>query len=72
MKTYCIVFRTGGTLNFKWRRSLPMSYDEAIIALSAEKKAGRINSMICDYDKSVSIGLPETFDANIANMIACI
>jgi hypothetical protein len=49
-----------------------MSYDEAIIALAAEKKAGRINSMMCDYDKSMSIGFPETYDAHILNMLACI
>lgn len=57
-----IVFRTGGTANFAWRRSLPMSMSDAQEALQAEYRAGRMASMIISERLSLAIGLPETYE----------
>jgi hypothetical protein len=69
MRRYCIVFRKGGTENFKWHRSASMTEAEAIKSLEEEKRAGRPSSMMVDYDLSMSIGLPETFDCSLITML---
>lgn len=66
MKTWCIVYRTGGTDNFKWNRSLAYtSRMDAQIRLEAVKRSGH-PAYIVDYQQSCRIGLPETFDGLIS------
>lgn len=57
---WCVVFRTGGTENFEWHRSLAMSEAEAVSALERERVAGRLAYKV-RYSQSVNIGLPTTF-----------
>lgn len=55
-----VVFRTGGYANFKWQRALPVeTRDEALTQLAETQRMG-FKAFIADYDKSMSIGLPET------------
>lgn len=59
---YCVVYRVGGTEVFQWQRTLPMTYAEAQAALAEITRGGRVGH-IANYARSVSIGLPETYDA---------
>jgi hypothetical protein len=60
---YCVIYRTGGTANFKWVRSLPFGTRErAESAANATQRAGYV-AHVEVYKHSVSIGLPETYDA---------
>lgn len=58
---WCIVYRTGGTDNFQWHRSLATTREEGERALEAERLAGRTSSMLVNFRLSMSIGLPEGF-----------
>lgn len=60
-KFFFVVFRTGGTVNFKWHRSLAMPRAEAEAALAATQRAGH-KAHIVERDSSLAIGLPETFE----------
>lgn len=58
---YCVVYRTGGTENFKWHRSTSCDRLEAeCIRISVE--TGGCKALLVEYDKSVAIGLPETYE----------
>ena len=59
MKTYCIVYRTGGTENGQYHRSIPYdSEDEARKALAETRNMGYW-AVLEDYNRSVAIGLPD-------------
>lgn len=58
--SHCVVYRTGGTENFQWHRSLAMSYDEATNARDDAERMGYA-AHVENYQRSVSIGLPETY-----------
>lgn len=59
---FCVVFRTGGTINFKWHRSLAMPKDEAEASAEATRRQGYV-AHIEHYNLSLSVGLPETYEA---------
>lgn len=59
---YCLVYRTGGTENFKWNRTLPMTKVEATEKKWELEKMG-YKTLIVDYNQSLSIGLPEGYEA---------
>jgi len=59
-KLYCIVYRTGGTDNFKWHRSSAMTKAEAERAKRETERKG-YKALITLYDRSINIGLPETY-----------
>lgn len=61
MNTHCIVYRTGGTDNFIWHRSLAMSREDANKAAHETQKMG-YPALVVDYALSVSLGLPEGFE----------
>jgi len=59
-RLFVAVYRTGGLLNFNWRRT------EAFDAARAEAIADGLRRMgypthVVDYDRSLAVGLPETF-----------
>lgn len=56
----CLVYRTGGTENFKWHRTLAMTPEEAFENLDSLHRAGYVGH-IENFFASISIGLPETF-----------
>lgn len=62
-KMYCVVFRTGGTENFRWQRTLALHLREtAEQTAEACRRAGH-PAYVEDWHLSLSIGLPDTFEA---------
>lgn len=59
-EAYCVVYRTGGTANFQWKRTCSMSKSEAEKALRDVVRMG-YKGHIADYNQSVNIGLPDTY-----------
>lgn len=57
----CIVYRRGGSENFTWHRSIAMTRSEAIDAQAATEKMG-YRCYIVNYNQSLAIGLPETYE----------
>ena len=57
----CVVWRSGGTDNFQWHRSLSMTPDDATIARISCQRMG-YPAHVEDYERSLSIGLPESYD----------
>lgn len=57
---FCIVFRTGGTKNFKWHTSLGMSEVEANEAFLVVNKMG-YTCYIADLKQVLAIGVPDTY-----------
>ena len=62
----CIVFRTGGTENFQWHRSLSLTEDDAMITLIMVRRMGYCAYNV-SYDLSINIGLPETFEYSLSD-----
>ena len=58
--TYCVVYRTGGTANFQWHRTIAMSKEAAQECAVDNRKMG-YPSMVVNYQQSLTIGLPETY-----------
>ena len=61
MKLYYVIYRIGGTENFEWRRSVPMSKKEAEKSADDVRKGGR-KAMIVEQKASDAIGLPGTYE----------
>jgi len=59
---YCLVYRTGGTDNFKWQYGACM---EKSLAYEKKKEVERMGykCLVYKYKDVVSIGLPETFES---------
>ena len=58
---FCVVYRVGGTDNFRWQRTLAMTEAEAVEAKRDIERGGR-RAMVARYSQSVAIGLPETYE----------
>jgi len=58
---YCVVYRTGGTDNFRWHRTLAMTLAEAQQAREEVERGGR-KAMVVNYAQSMTIGLPDTYE----------
>ena len=61
MKLYYVVYRTGGTLNAKWNRTLAMPKAEADAAKLDVERGGR-KAMIVEKSLSDAIGLPTGYE----------
>jgi len=60
-----IVYRTGGTDNFKWHRSIEfMTYSEAKAGVDSLTQSGYLNYVL-NADISNEIGLPETYGEDV-------
>ena len=59
---FCVVYRTGGTANFQWRRTVAMSRAEAVQAQADTARMG-YRAMVVNYAMSMAVGLPEGWDA---------
>lgn len=63
MKTYTVVYRTGGTHNFSWKKSVPyQSYASAAACKNDIERGGR-KALIFDTKQLEKVGLPETYEA---------
>ncbi len=60
MTQYCVVYRTGGTENFRWNRTLPQSREDCYQTAENVKRQG-YKAHVELYERSLAIGLPETF-----------
>ena len=58
--THCVIYRTGGTENFTWHRSVAMTSDEAIQVQRDLARMG-YRAHIERYRRSLAVGLPETY-----------
>jgi hypothetical protein len=62
MKTYTVIYRTGGKENFRWNRTLAyQTYAVAMRAALELSRAGYVG-LIHETAKLDAIGLPETFE----------
>lgn len=60
---YCVVYRTGGTENFRWHRTLATLNQQQAIQLRANLlRAGYKALAPQDYKRSMAVGLPETYE----------
>jgi hypothetical protein len=60
-KLYYVVYRTGGTDNAQWHRSLPMN--KATAEKSAQDvRAGGRKAIVVEKEASDKIGLPEGYE----------
>ena len=62
-KTFTVVYRVGGTENFKWCKALPVATREAAELQKAEVIRGGRPAMVFDTERLEAVGLPETYDA---------
>ena len=63
-KTFCVVYRTGGRERFNWHRTSPTrDRNEADEQCNNIRLQG-YKAFVENYEKSKSIGLPETWDPN--------
>lgn len=60
-KAYCVVYRTGGTLNFKWHRTAAADLETAKKWSDEIKKQGYY-VILEDHALSLAIGLPSTYE----------
>jgi hypothetical protein len=58
---FCVVYRTGGSERFQWHRSEPGTKSETVKRLGTVRGQG-YKAHLDNYDSSVAIGLPETYD----------
>lgn len=58
---YCVVYRTGGRVNYEWRRTLAMVHSAAVKAAEEILRGGR-PALVVKYEQSLRIGLPDTFE----------
>jgi hypothetical protein len=59
-KNFAVIYRTGGTENFKWVRVLDVFTREEAATKKAELERMGYPSLVHDAKKLESIGLPET------------
>lgn len=60
-ETHCIIYRIGGTDNFRWHRSSSMTKEEAFAKRIEIEKMG-YKAITENYQRSISIGLPEGYE----------
>jgi hypothetical protein len=58
--TFCVIYRTGGTCNFEWHRTLGCSYEQAQVVAHDIKTMG-YPAYVENLNLSLSVGLPETY-----------
>lgn len=62
MNLFCVVYRTGGTANFKWNRSTVYYKVADARESAADCRRQGYHCFVADYKRSLEVGLPETFD----------
>lgn len=61
LNTHVVIYRTGGTENFEWHRTVLMSREEANRVRADLERQG-YRAMTENAVLSYSIGLPDTFE----------
>jgi len=57
---YCVIYRTGGTCNFTWHRSLAMP-QQAAESFCADTRRMGYPALVEVYALSMAVGLPSTY-----------
>lgn len=57
-KEYCVIYRTGGTDNAKWHRTVPFTTHSEAMEKRDEVMRMGYHAFVEDYRLSVSAGLP--------------
>jgi len=60
-RAFCVVYRTGGTENFVWHRTIAFETREDAVKTLRELEAAGYPGHIERFGPSLRIGLPETF-----------
>lgn len=60
--SHCVIYRTGGMVEFKWHRTDAMSHGKA---LEESHRLARLGhpTHVERYAQSVAVGLPESYEA---------
>lgn len=58
---YVVIYRTGGTENFKWNCSLGMEFRDAQIKSEEMTRAG-FKNYIYEYSDYLTLGVPSTYE----------
>lgn len=58
---YCVIYRTGGTVNFKWHRTLALTRGETMGVLHSIELLGYVCHLE-EFFGSIAAGLPQVFD----------
>jgi hypothetical protein len=61
-KLFVVVYRTGGTHLFEWRRTVSFVGRESAEKCRAELERQGYRAHVEDYHRSMAVGLPETFE----------
>lgn len=67
MKRSGVIFRVGTPSRYAWKRLGPYTQAQAV-----EKVKDFAIARVVDYDLSVSLGLPETFDNDHRRTVDCL
>lgn len=67
MKTFTVVYRTGGKLNCEWKRTIPFPLQDEAKKVGREIERGGRKALIFDTAQLNSIGMPVGWDALSAN-----
>jgi hypothetical protein len=62
-KQYAVIYRTGGTENFRWHRVLDILTREEAATKADELNRMGYPSLVHNADRLNAIGLPDTFSA---------
>lgn len=57
--TYCVIYRTGGTANGKWHRTIAYQTREIAENAAADNRRAGYESLVVDYEHSLRAGLPD-------------
>lgn len=63
MKSFTVIYRTGGKLNFQWKKCLPIANKAKALADKAEIERMGYPALLFDTVQLEAIGLPETYNA---------
>lgn len=61
-KLWVCVYRTGGTVNFKWNAALPVDSEAKAIDVKKELERMGYPTYVYRYDLYLAIGGPETYE----------
>lgn len=63
MKSYTVIYRTGGTVNFEWKKCQPTADRAAAYAMRNDIEKMGYKALVHDTNQLEIIGLPSTYEA---------
>lgn len=59
---WCVVYRTGGTERFEWRRTIPVLTEADALWMRDQVVHMGYHALVVDFHQSERLGLPDTWD----------